>query len=115
MNSIFCTYDADTGFATSCSNGNPPSDKPYIIIEQFLDDVDAWKVIDGTLRLKTDQERYVPESYDYSRYKSYPAYGDQLDAIYKGFLAIKDQVQLPQETLDWMQEVERVKSTYPKS
>jgi hypothetical protein len=41
-------------------------------------------------------------------------YGDQLDAIYKGFLAIKDQVQLPQETLDWMASIESVKAEYPK-
>lgn len=49
------------------------------------------------------------------RQGKYPAIGDQLDAIYKGFLALKEQgFKLPDETLDWMSEIKEVKDTFKK-
>jgi hypothetical protein len=114
MNSIFCTYDLETGFVTSCANANPPTDKEYIVVDAFPNNLDDWKVVDGQLVEKTEEEKNPPKSYGYLRHYSYMGYGDQLDAIYKGFLAIKNQVQLPQETLDWMTSIESVKAEYPK-
>jgi hypothetical protein len=49
------------------------------------------------------------------RAKDYMPTGDQIDAILKGFRAIRDAgITLPAETLDWMEHCERVKSTYKK-
>lgn len=114
MNPIFCVYDPDTGFAISCANGNAPKDQPYIILDSFPDEISDWKVVNGELVEKTEEEKYIERPYAYLRHYAYMSQGDQLDAIYKGFLAIKDSVQLPQETLDWMASIESVKSLYPK-
>lgn len=39
----------------------------------------------------------------------------QLDAIFKGFAALKEQgVTLPQETLDWIAHCQAVKASLPK-
>lgn len=55
------------------------------------------------------------EDYRPLRQGKYPAIGEQLDAIYKGFVALKEQgIQLPQETLDWMSEIQSIKSTFKK-
>lgn len=49
------------------------------------------------------------------RREQFPFLGDQIDAIYKGFKAIAASglVQLPQETLDWIAAVDRVKEENP--
>ncbi|WP_048769203.1 hypothetical protein [Oligella urethralis] len=45
----------------------------------------------------------------------YPYVGDQLDAIYKGFVAIQNQgIKLPQETLDWINYIASIKEKFPK-
>ena len=55
------------------------------------------------------------EDHGYLRASRYPNLGNQLDAIYKGFVALKEQgIQLPQETLDWMSEIRLIKSTFKK-
>lgn len=49
------------------------------------------------------------------RLASYPDIGDQLDAIFKGFEALREQgIELPQETLDWMSQIREIKSTFKK-
>ena len=55
------------------------------------------------------------EDYRPLRQSRYPAIGDQLDAIYKGFEALHLQgFELPQETLDWMSEIQLIKSIFKK-
>lgn len=55
------------------------------------------------------------EDYRPLRQGRYPEIGDQLDAIYKGFVSIQKQgIQLPQETLDWMAKIKEVKYTFKK-
>lgn len=114
MSQIYCTYDSQTGFLIGCANGSEPVGQPFIIVSEFPEDPSDWKVANGELTEKTEEEKNPPRPYDYLRFKAYMSQGDQLDAIYKGFLAIKDQVSLPQETLDWMASIESVKSLYPK-
>ncbi|HWO99210.1 MAG TPA: hypothetical protein VNL74_01080 [Methylococcus sp.] len=47
-------------------------------------------------------------------YERFPL-GDQLDAIWKGFAALRDVgIILPQETLDWLSGIEAVKKKIPK-
>ncbi|MGI2325904.1 MULTISPECIES: hypothetical protein [unclassified Methylococcus] len=55
--------------------------------------------------------------YDAARRLQYPQLTDQLDAIYKGFVAIRDSglIVLPAETLAWLDRVERVKARCPKA
>ncbi len=60
------------------------------------------------IRLKYD---HVAE-----RRPEYPSPSEQLDAIYKGFRAIRDAgITLPPETLEWLAEIEAVKAKFPKS
>lgn len=48
------------------------------------------------------------------RREQYPFLGDQIGAIHKGFKALLDQgLVLPQETLDWIAAVDRVKEENP--
>lgn len=55
------------------------------------------------------------EDYRVRRRSEYPVAGDQLDAIYKMATALRDSgVQLPQDTLDWLSQVDAVKAKYPK-
>lgn len=55
------------------------------------------------------------EDYRKLRSKAYPSFGEQLDAVYKMSVALRDQgIQLPTETLDWLEIVEQVKKTYKK-
>lgn len=55
------------------------------------------------------------EDYRPLRSSRYPNIGNQLGAIYKGFVSIQKQgIQLPQETLDWMAEIKEVKDTFKK-
>ena len=55
------------------------------------------------------------EDYRPLRASRYPNIGNQLDAIYKGFEALRLQgFDLPQETLDWMSEIRLIKSTFKK-
>lgn len=55
------------------------------------------------------------EDYRPLRQGKYPAIGEQLDAIYKGFEALHLQgFELPQETLDWMSKIKEVKDTFKK-
>lgn len=49
------------------------------------------------------------------RKASYPNIGDQLDAIHKGFEALQMQgFLLPEETIDWINEIRSIKSTFKK-
>ena len=55
------------------------------------------------------------EDYRKLRAAAYPKAGDQLDAIYKMAVALKNSgAPLPPETLDWIAAIELVKQTYPK-
>lgn len=55
------------------------------------------------------------EDYRKLRAKAYPSLGEQLDAVYKMTVALRDQgIQLPEETSDWLLSVEQVKKTYKK-
>lgn len=55
------------------------------------------------------------EDYRVRRRSEYPAAGDQLDAVYKMAAALHDAgVQLPQDTIDWLEQVAAVKAKYPK-
>jgi hypothetical protein len=59
------------------------------------------------LRIQTDYRRH--------RAAAYPPMGDQLDAIAKGFRALMDQgLQLPPQTVAWVEEIKRVKATIKK-
>ncbi len=55
------------------------------------------------------------EDYRVRRRSEYPASGDQLDAVYKMATALRDSgVQLPADTLAWLDQVAAVKAKYPK-
>lgn len=55
------------------------------------------------------------EDYRPLRSSRYPNIGNQLDAIYKGFVALKEQgITLPEETLVWMAEIKEIKDTFKK-
>jgi len=48
------------------------------------------------------------------RIQNYPPIGNQLDAIYKGFQALRQQgFQLPEETIAWLDRVAVVKDQNP--
>lgn len=50
-----------------------------------------------------------------ARAKTYPSAGAQLDAIYKGFVALKAQgYELPAETEEWLEVCNKVKTDHPK-
>lgn len=57
--------------------------------------------------------------YRQRRSEEYQRPPDQLDAIFKGFKAIRDAnipgLTLPQDTLDWIARIEAVKEKLPKS
>ena len=49
------------------------------------------------------------------RRNAYPEISEQLDAIYKGFSALKEQgIELPKETIEWLEAIDKVKSTFKK-
>lgn len=51
-----------------------------------------------------------------SRALAYPALGDQLDAVAKGFRALMDQgFALPADTVAWVETTEAVKRRFPKT
>lgn len=53
--------------------------------------------------------------YRADRIDAYPAIGDQLDALAKGFAALRRHgVPLPDETADWLDDIARVKQVHPK-
>ena len=55
------------------------------------------------------------EDYRARRRAEYPANGDQLDAIYKMAVALRDAgIDLPADTVIWLANIEAVKSKYPK-
>lgn len=55
------------------------------------------------------------EDYAPLRYKEYPGIGEQLDAIYKGFVALKELgIELPKETVEWLETIDNIKSTFKK-
>lgn len=52
---------------------------------------------------------------DTARAAGYPSAGAQLDAIYKGFVALKAQgYELPAETEEWLEVCSKVKADHPK-
>jgi len=79
------------------------------------------KIVDKKIVLKTDsdkekdeQEVYSSLTWDRKRVTKYPHIENQVDAIYKGFQAIKNTIALPQETLDWLDQCKKVKEDIPK-
>lgn len=55
------------------------------------------------------------EPYGPLRAKAYPSVPDQLDAILKMAVCLKEQgIKLPQETLDWINSCQAVKDKYKK-
>lgn len=56
------------------------------------------------------------EPYGPLRRAAYPAIQDQLDAIMKMAQALHDQgISLPPETMQWVDQCQRVKARYPKN
>ena len=48
------------------------------------------------------------------RRTNYPSVGDQLDAIYKGFLALEEQGwKLHDDTHAWLRTISAIKATFP--
>ena len=61
--------------------------------------------------------RTLRHSTDYRRHRAvgYPAFGDALDAVMKGFKALSEQgFVLPAETLAWIERCEAVKARFKK-
>jgi hypothetical protein len=57
----------------------------------------------------------IEKSYRIKRAESYPPVGNQLDAIMKMAMVLKEQnIPLPQETIDWIDSCLAVKDQYPK-
>ena len=55
------------------------------------------------------------EDYRVRRGSEYPDTGSQLDAVYKMATALRDAgVELPADTLAWLDEIAAVKTKYPK-
>lgn len=55
------------------------------------------------------------EDYRVRRRSEYPDTGAQLDAVYKMAAALHDAgVQLPPDTVEWLEQVAAVKAKYPK-
>jgi len=49
------------------------------------------------------------------RRNSYPDIGEQLDAIYKGFMYLKKRgTKFPPETMAWLDQVTQIKDTFKK-
>jgi|GEM_PF-3529591 len=60
------------------------------------------------MRIKGSKEPAV------RRLQNYPPIGNQLDAIYKGFQALRQQgFQLPEETIAWLDRIAAVKEQNP--
>lgn len=57
----------------------------------------------------------VEESYQKLRSMAYPSLPDQLDAIFKMAKQLKESgIELPADTVEWMQNCQKVKDTFPK-
>lgn len=65
-------------------------------------------------KIQNEKSFYDSLVYYDKRLTKYPEISDQVDAIYKGFQAIKDKITLPQETLDWLDQCKKVKEDIPK-
>ncbi len=69
-------------------------------------------VVEGMV---TPEPPKVTYNYTYNRMLSYPSIGNQLDAIYKLTKALQSQgIELPPDTLVWLNEIEKVKDAFPK-
>lgn len=70
-------------------------------------DTEEYKDSQAAVQYKKDRKQKDPK---------YQPDGDQLDAIMKGFRAIIDEgtITLPQETIDWVEGCEAVKTAHPK-
>jgi len=84
-------------------------------------DITEIKVVNNKIVEKTEQDKQKDEdeiynnlTWDRKRVTKYPHIEDQIDAIYKGFMAIKETITLPEETLKWIAECEKVKKDIPK-
>lgn len=94
---------------------------------KYIEDVNVYdlkkiKVVEGKIVNKTEEEikkdkenQYNSLNYKAKRSSNYPYLEEQVDAIYKGFEAIKDTITLPQETLDWIDKCKKVKEDIPKT
>jgi hypothetical protein len=69
-------------------------------------------VVEGIVQQAPEEPVY---NYTYRRMKAYPEIGEQLDAIFKLAKALHAQgIIIPSDTLNWLDEVQSVKDTYPK-
>lgn len=49
------------------------------------------------------------------RKEKYPEIGDQLDLLYKGFVQMHNEgFSLPTEIIQWINQIQTIKETYPK-
>lgn len=65
--------------------------------------------------LRRGWEMHQANAYRIHRADAYPSIGDQLDAVWKGMIALRDAgIELPADTLGWLDEVAAVKDQYPK-
>lgn len=57
----------------------------------------------------------VQQNYSDIRKASYPATGEQLDAVFKLAKALRDAgIELPADTLAWIEQCQSIKDQYPK-
>ena len=113
----FVTYDPVSGLLT----GNIEVSEKQLVhypnriqVEEPVQNTLAYRVVDGELVERPESEYVVEDTYDIKRKNEYPGWDSQLDAIFKGFKALNTQVSLPQETKNWLQEIEAIKTKHPK-
>jgi len=114
-------YDTDGNVIRRDLTNVLNSDYPNFVIDENTYDIKTIKVVDGKIVNKTDDDikndketAYNNLTWQQKRLSKYPGINDQIDAIYKGFMAIKETITLPQETLNWIAECEKVKKDIPK-
>lgn len=113
----YVTYDPVSGLLT----GNIEVTEKQLVhyphripVDTPVENTLAYKVVEGELVERPESEYVVEDTYDIKRKKEYPGWDSQLDAIFKGFKSLNTQVSLPQETKNWLQEIEAVKTKHPK-
>jgi len=84
----------------------------YIETEEKREFTTDWVLLNGQM---VYDPIVVEKTYKTLRSESYPAFGDQLDAIMKMALLLKNQnIALPAETIEWINTCLAVKDRYPK-
>jgi len=122
MKNINRYYYDDEGNIECSEISNVIRDDYKFIEDSNYYDLKKIKVVNGKIVNKTEEELqkekddlYNSLDYKIKRLSKYPYELDQLDAIYKGFEAIKGTITLPQETLDWLDKCKKVKEDIPKT